>query len=73
MFQLLSDINQKRIVEEGGLDALLMLFRSSENTTILVAFGAIANLAVNGNFAAFSSFLRIINFAYEYVDKIACL
>ena len=34
-FHLLSDINQKGIVEEGGLDALLMLFRSSENTTIL--------------------------------------
>ncbi|KAM3698379.1 hypothetical protein ACB098_06G184300 [Castanea mollissima] len=42
------DINQKRIVEEGGLDALLMLLRSSENTTILrVASGAIANLAMN--------------------------
>ncbi|XP_050250047.1 kinesin-like protein KIN-UC isoform X2 [Quercus robur] len=42
------DINQKRIVEEGGLDALLMLLRSSETTTILrVASGAIANLAMN--------------------------
>lgn len=42
------DINQKRIVEEGGLDALLMLLRSSENTTILrVASGAVANLAMN--------------------------
>ncbi|XP_041022574.1 kinesin-like protein KIN-UC isoform X2 [Juglans microcarpa x Juglans regia] len=42
------DINQKRIVDEGGLDALLMLLRSSENTTILrVASGAIANLAMN--------------------------
>ncbi|KAE7997005.1 hypothetical protein FH972_001680 [Carpinus fangiana] len=42
------DINQKRIVEEGGLDDLLMLLRSSENTTILrVASGAIANLAMN--------------------------
>lgn len=42
------DINQKRIVEEGGLDALLMLLRSSENATILrVASGAIANLAMN--------------------------
>jgi hypothetical protein len=55
---MLSDINQKRIVEEGGLDALLMLLRSSENTTILrVASGAIANLAMNGNFAAFSMFI----------------
>ncbi|XP_071930277.1 kinesin-like protein KIN-UC isoform X6 [Coffea arabica] len=40
--------NQERIVHEGGLDALLMLLQSSENTTILrVASGAIANLAMN--------------------------
>ncbi|CAN1238293.1 Kinesin-like protein KIN-UC [Linum grandiflorum] len=42
------DINQEKIVEEGGLDALLMLLRSSRNATILrVASGAIANLAMN--------------------------
>ncbi|KAK4430973.1 Kinesin-like protein KIN-UC [Sesamum alatum] len=42
------DINQERIVQEGGLDALLMLVESSQNTTILrVASGAIANLAMN--------------------------
>ncbi|KAK1290021.1 Armadillo repeat-containing kinesin-like protein 1 [Acorus calamus] len=42
------DINQERIVEEGGLDALLLLLESSENTTILrVISGAIANLAMN--------------------------
>ncbi|KAK6929165.1 Kinesin motor domain [Dillenia turbinata] len=42
------DINQEKIVEEGGLDALLMLVRSSSNATILrVASGAIANLAMN--------------------------
>ncbi|XP_020536971.1 kinesin-like protein KIN-UC isoform X2 [Jatropha curcas] len=42
------DINQERIVEEGGLDALLMLLKSSQNATILrVASGAIANLAMN--------------------------
>ncbi|PQQ01798.1 kinesin-like protein KIN-UC isoform X1 [Prunus yedoensis var. nudiflora] len=42
------DTNQAKIVEEGGLDALLMLLRSSQNTTILrVASGAIANLAMN--------------------------
>ncbi|KAJ7975028.1 Kinesin-like protein [Quillaja saponaria] len=42
------DINQETIVEEGGLDSLLMLLRSSQNTTILrVASGAIANLAMN--------------------------
>ena len=36
-------------MEEGGLDALLLLLRSSQNTTILrVASGAIANLAMNG-------------------------
>ncbi|KAM1125755.1 hypothetical protein FF1_041024 [Malus domestica] len=42
------DTNQAKIVEEGGLDALLALLRSSQNTTILrVASGAIANLAMN--------------------------
>ncbi|RVW39027.1 Kinesin-like protein KIN-UC [Vitis vinifera] len=42
------DINQEKIVEEGGLDALLLLLRSSKSTTILrVASGAIANLAMN--------------------------
>lgn len=45
----ISDINQERIVQEGGLDALLKLLESSHNTTILrVASGAIANLAMNG-------------------------
>ncbi|KZV16226.1 armadillo repeat-containing kinesin-like protein 1 [Dorcoceras hygrometricum] len=42
------DINQEKIVKEGGLDALLMLVESSQNITILrVASGAIANLAMN--------------------------
>ncbi|XP_025014956.1 kinesin-like protein KIN-UC isoform X2 [Ricinus communis] len=42
------EINQEKIVEEGGLDALLMLLKSSQNATILrVASGAIANLAMN--------------------------
>ncbi|GAB4854984.1 hypothetical protein Ancab_023571 [Ancistrocladus abbreviatus] len=42
------DVNQEKIVNEGGLDALLMLLQSSENITILrVASGAIANLAMN--------------------------
>ncbi|KAG6410101.1 hypothetical protein SASPL_128150 [Salvia splendens] len=41
-------INQERIVQEGGLDALLKLVKSSQNATILrVASGAIANLAMN--------------------------
>ncbi|XP_030473054.2 kinesin-like protein KIN-UC [Syzygium oleosum] len=42
------DIHQEKIVEEGGLDALLMLLQSSRNATVLrVASGAIANLAMN--------------------------
>lgn len=42
------DVNQEKIVEEGGLDALLAMLRSSQNATILrVAAGAIANLAMN--------------------------
>lgn len=42
------DVNQEKIVNEGGLDALLMLLRTSQNTTILrVASGAVANLAMN--------------------------
>ncbi|XVF75592.1 hypothetical protein PTKIN_Ptkin13bG0199200 [Pterospermum kingtungense] len=42
------DVNQEMIVEEGGLDALLTMLRSSQNATILrVASGAIANLAMN--------------------------
>ncbi|XP_058083017.1 kinesin-like protein KIN-UA isoform X2 [Magnolia sinica] len=42
------DINQEKIVEEGGLDSLLMLLGSSGNATIQrVASGAIANLAMN--------------------------
>ncbi|KAL0303386.1 UNVERIFIED_CONTAM: Kinesin-like protein KIN-UC [Sesamum radiatum] len=42
------DINQERIVQEGGLDALLILVELSQNITILrVASGAIANLAMN--------------------------
>ncbi|KAL8218270.1 hypothetical protein R6Q57_021643 [Mikania cordata] len=41
-------INQEKIVQEGGLDALLILLRTSDNTTLLrVASGAIANLAMN--------------------------
>jgi hypothetical protein len=45
-----ADINQERIVEEGGLDALLSVLETSENTTIhRVTAGAVANLAMNGN------------------------
>ncbi|GAA0169671.1 microtubule binding motor protein [Lithospermum erythrorhizon] len=42
------DSNQEKIVQEGGLDALLRLLQSSQNATILrVASGAVANLAMN--------------------------
>ncbi|KAL1212571.1 Kinesin-like protein KIN-UC [Cardamine amara subsp. amara] len=42
------ETNQVKIVEEGGVEALLMLVQSSQNSTILrVASGAIANLAMN--------------------------
>ncbi|KAF0914639.1 hypothetical protein E2562_030700 [Oryza meyeriana var. granulata] len=44
------DFNQEKIIEEGGLDALLSLLETSENTTIhRVTAGAIANLAMNGS------------------------
>lgn len=60
-----SDVNQEKIVEEGGLDALLTLMQSSQNSTILrVASGAIANLAMNGNFEGFLLY---------YVARYPCL
>ncbi|KAF6167803.1 hypothetical protein GIB67_027581 [Kingdonia uniflora] len=41
-------LNQGKIVEEGGIGALLMLLEPSQNTTIhRVASGAIANLAMS--------------------------
>ncbi|KAF9596406.1 hypothetical protein IFM89_010670 [Coptis chinensis] len=44
----MADKNQEQIVEEGGLEALLMLLGTSTNPTIhRVASGAIANLAMN--------------------------
>lgn len=44
-------MNQEKIVEAGGLSSLLMLLRSFEDETIRrVAAGAIANLAMNGNY-----------------------
>ncbi|KAH7855846.1 hypothetical protein Vadar_029610 [Vaccinium darrowii] len=43
-----SYVNQEKIVEEGGLDALLMLLQSCQNIAVLgAASGAIANLAMN--------------------------
>lgn len=48
-FLFVSDLNQEKIVEEGGLDALLMLLQSCQNIAVLrAASGAIANLAMNG-------------------------
>ena len=47
----LTDANQEKIVEEGGLDALLLLLETSKDTTIhRVTAGAVANLAMNGIF-----------------------
>lgn len=48
-FYYVLDANQEKIVQEGGLDSLLSLLRSTRNPTIYrVASGAIANLAMNG-------------------------
>lgn len=45
-------------MQEGGLDALLMLLQSSQNATILrVASGAIANLAMNGTCESFLHYI----------------
>ena len=45
------ETNQQKIVEVGGLSSLLMLLRNTEDETIhRVAAGAIANLAMNGQF-----------------------
>lgn len=47
------EANQEKIVEAGGLTSLLMLLRSSEDETIRrVAAGAIANLAMNGQWTS---------------------
>lgn len=43
-------MNQKGIVEAGGLSSLLMLLRRYEDETVRrVAAGAIANLAMHGD------------------------
>ncbi|CAL9753347.1 unnamed protein product [Musa acuminata subsp. burmannicoides] len=43
-------VNQERIVDEGGLDTLLLLLESSEDANIhRVTAGAIANLAMNSS------------------------
>ncbi|CAL9094796.1 unnamed protein product [Musa textilis] len=45
-----ADVNQERIVEEGGLDTLLLLLESSEDANIhRVTAGAVANLAMNSS------------------------
>lgn len=49
-----AEANQDKIVEAGGLSSLLMLLKSSEDETIRrIAAGAIANLAMNGNYFSF--------------------
>lgn len=46
----LSEANQEKIVEAGGLNSLLMLLSNSEDETIRrIAAGAIANLAMSGD------------------------
>eukprot|EP01018_Ginkgo_biloba_P033598 Gb_20369 [translate_table: standard] len=46
---MLTEVNQEKIVEAGGLASLLILLETSEDETIQrVAAGAIANLAMNG-------------------------
>ncbi len=46
---MLTEANQEKIVEAGGLGSLLNLLQSSEDETIRrVAAGAVANLAMNG-------------------------
>lgn len=62
---MVSEANQEKIVEAGGLGSLLMLLQSSEDETIRrVAAGAVANLAMNGEYllqlAVFSIFLCVI-------------
>lgn len=47
----LTEGNQEKIVEAGGLTSLLMLLRTYEDETIRrIAAGAIANLAMNGTY-----------------------
>lgn len=72
-----SDINQEKIVEEGGLDALLMLLQASEHPTILrVASGAIANLAMNGNLACPSNYVitgKYSNTDSQLLESVVCI
>ncbi|KAF9612356.1 hypothetical protein IFM89_039074 [Coptis chinensis] len=50
-FCVSAEANQEKIVEVGGLTSLLLLLKSSEDEMIRrVAAGAIANLAMNGEY-----------------------
>lgn len=52
----ITESNQEKIVEAGGLGSLLNLLQCSEDETIRrVAAGAVANLAMNGQAILFSS------------------
>lgn len=54
-----AEANQDKIVEAGGLSSLLMLLKSSEDETIRrIAAGAIANLAMNGNYFLFLHYFK---------------
>lgn len=55
-------------MQEGGLDALLMLLQSSQNATILrVASGAIANLAMNGTCESFLHYILRFRFSLMWI------
>lgn len=52
----ITESNQEKIVEAGGLGSLLNLLQCSEDETIRrVAAGAVANLAMNGQATYFFS------------------
>lgn len=60
----LTETNQGKIVEAGGLTSLLTLLKTSQDETIhRVAAGAIANLAMNGKLVFF------LFFATNYFTK----
>ena len=64
-----AEANQKKIVESGGLTSLLMLLRSFEDETVRrVAAGAIANLAMNGNFASIYIYIDIFSLCLRLLE-----
>lgn len=70
-----AEVNQKKIVEAGGLTSLLVLLRSFEDETVRrVAAGAIANLAMNGSFSikVISRCLRGLELCSLFLSFITC-